>query len=163
MIYSVNIKTTEKTYKTSPKPTDLVVTKGLVYRVDVDFPTGSAGLLGVIILDGSLQVWPSTLGQWFTGDGNLISFEDIYLKESAPYRFKIFTYNEDTTNPHSVNIRIGLVSKDIFMARFLPHLSYKYFQEMLEKLQVEQANRTEEQTQAVIDNPFPWLEEISEE
>ncbi|KKN25076.1 hypothetical protein LCGC14_0888590 [marine sediment metagenome] len=157
MIYSVHITTSKDTSISSPKTTELFITKGLIYRVDIDFPSGSAGLMGVIIFDGSFQVWPSTLEQWFTGDDNLISFEDIYLKNSAPYIFKILTYNEDTIYSHSVNVRIGLVSKEIYMARFLPHLSYKFFEKMLKRLQTDQVKRVDEQKQAIIETPFPWL------
>lgn len=159
MIYSVHIKTTEKTLITNPKPTDLFITKGLVYKIELEFPSGSAGLMGVVICDGGFQVWPSTLGEWFTGDSSLISFEDTYLKESSPYKFRVFTYNEDTIYPHIVNVRIGLVSKEIFMARFLPHLSYKYFQQMIEDLQKQQQETKVKQQQAIIETPFPWLQE----
>jgi len=162
VIYSAHITTIKETLITAPKPSDLVITKGLVYKVEVEFPTGSAGLMGVIICDGGFQLWPSNLGQWFTGDGSLISFDDVYLKESAPFKFRIFTYNEDTVYPHSVNIRIGLVSKEIFMARFLPHLSYKFFEQMLENLQREQQVIKDEQQEAIIEAPFPWLKETPE-
>lgn len=163
MIYSTHITTLKETLITNPKSTELAITKGLVYKIEIEFPSGSAGLMGVIICDSSFQVWPSTLGQWFTGDGSLISFEDTYLKESSPYKFRIFTYNEDTTYPHSVNIRIGLVTKDIFMARFLPHLSYKYFQRMIEDLQKQQQETKVKQQQDIIEIPFPWLQKIIEE
>lgn len=163
MIYSVNVRTTKQTANNNPTVTELFVTKGLVYKIEIHFPSGSAGLMGVIICDGGFQVWPSTLGEWFTGDGNTISFEDVYLKESAPYKFRILTYNIDTTYPHKVNIRIGLVSKDIFMARFLPHLSYKYFQRMIEDLQKQQQETKVKQQQAIIETPFPWLQGTIEE
>jgi len=158
MIYSVNITTPKNTAINTPKATELVITKGLVYKIEIDYPSGSAGLMGVIICDGSLQVWPSSLGQWFTGDGNLISFDDIYLKESAPFILRVLTYNVDTAYKHAVNIRIGLVTKEIYMARFLPHLSSKFFKQMIETLQLEQSQRENSQRQDIIDNPFPWLQ-----
>lgn len=157
MIYSANITTLKLGDETLPKRTTLRVTKGLVYKVEVDFPPGSAGLMGVAIYDGGYQVWPSNIGQWFTGDNTKLSFDDVYLKESAPYQFIISTYNNDTAYPHLVIIRIGLVSKKVFMARFLPSLSYELFEEMLARLQVEQTGLIAEQRQAVIETPFPWL------
>lgn len=158
MIYSVSITTDKsKYYQASPKRTALKVTSGLVYKVAFDFPPGSAGLMGVCVFDGGYQVWPSTLGQWFTGDSQQITFDDTYLKETAPYQFDIFTYNNDTEHNHLLNIRIGFVSRDIFMARFLPHLTYKYFEEALSKLFAEQSKLADEQRQAIIASPFPWL------
>lgn len=139
MIYSRTISTGKVGADDNPLNTELRVTKGLVYKVELDFPPGSAGLLKVAISDGGFQVWPSTLGQYFTGDGILISFDDIYLKEAEPFEFSIYTCNEDTEYPHGVTVRIGLVSKEIFMARFLPSISYKYFEEMMLRLQAAQA------------------------
>lgn len=158
MIYSANITTPKDTLLVSPKRTPLKVTRGLVYKVEVDFPPGSAGLMGVAIFDGGFQVWPSTVGQWFTGDAIEVDFEDIYLKESAPFQFTIYTYNLDDTYEHLTIVRIGLVSKEIYMARFLPHLSYRFFEDMLGRLQIEQSKQAEQQKQDVTDNPFPWLE-----
>jgi len=139
MIYEATICTSKDTPRYGPDVNRLYVTKGLVYKIELDFPPGSAGLLGVAVYDGGFQVWPSTLGEWFTGDGILISFDDVYLKETEPYVFDIYTYNEDDTYDHSVTVRLGLVSKEIFMARFLPTVSYKYFEEMMLRLQAAQA------------------------
>lgn len=159
MIYSQTITTDGEGAFTraAPKKTILKVTRGLVYKVVFDFPPGSAGLLGVVILDGSFQVWPSTVGQWFTGDGVVIDFEDVYLKESAPFEFLVRSYNEDDIYPHLFNLRIGLVSKEIFMARYLPHLSYKYYADYIAGLAAEQEKLKQDQADEIIKTPFEWL------
>ncbi len=134
----------------------------MVYKVEFDFPPGSAGLLGCAVFDGGYQVWPSSLGRWFTGDSIVIGFDDVYLKESAPYSFNIFTYNTDDTYDHLVNVRIGLVSSEIFMARFLPSMAYKEFAEALLQIQRDQRALAEQQQQEIITNPFPWMVEKQE-
>lgn len=159
MIYSANISTVKDTAKISPLRTELRITRGLVYKVELDFPPGSAGLAGIAIFDGGFQLWPSTLGQWFTGDGIVISFDDVYLKEAAPFAFSVNTYNEDTEYPHGITVRIGLVSKDIFMARFLPHMSYKYFEQMLTRLQAAQAAAAALQEAELKKTPYQILYE----
>lgn len=163
MVYTAAITTAKGSWtKGKPLRTVLPVTKGLVYKVEFDFPPGSAGLTGIAIFDGGFQVWPSSVTNWFTGDNIVISFDDIYLKESAPYRFNILTYNDDTAYDHLVNIRIGLVSQEIFMARFVPSLSYKYFSDMLQQLAASQLIMQTKQRQEVIDKPFTWLSEDQE-
>ena len=157
MVYTIPITTGKNTSKSNPDRTILSVTKGLVYKVELDFPPGSAGLLGCAIFDGGYQVWPSSLGNWFTGDSIVIGFDDVYLKESAPFQFNIFTYNTDDTYDHLVNVRIGLVSSEIFMARFLPSMAYKDFVESLSQIQADQKVLVEQQQQEIIENPFPWL------
>lgn len=118
--------------------------------------------MGCMVSDGGFQVWPSSLGNWFTGDSIVIGFDDVYLKESAPYHFNIFTYNDDDSYDHSINIRIGLVTNEIFMARFLPSMGYKDFAEALLKIQADQTVLAEQQAQGIVKNPFPWLETTKE-
>ncbi len=157
MIYTKQITTSSAPVGLIHKVSELAITKGLVYKIDIDFPSGSAGYLGVAIFDGGFQLWPSTIGDFFTGDNTVISFDDLYLKESKPYKLRIITYNEDTGYPHLVNIRIGLVSKRVFLARFLPHYAWQDFVKMLKDLELEQAEKKEEQRQEVLVSPFPWL------
>ena len=159
MIYSMDITTAASpaTTQVKPKVTELVITKGLIYRVDITFPQGSAGLLGLAVFDGSYQVWPSTLGQWFRGDGIAINFDDVYIKNSAPFKFLIHTYNDDDTYPHIVNVRIGQVSKEIYMARFLPHMAIKFQAEVFAELQEAQRQEKAKQQDVILDNPFPFL------
>jgi hypothetical protein len=157
VIYTGRIITPANTLLTNVKKSELFVSKGLVYKIDVSFPAGSAGLLGVAIYDGTYQVWPSTGGQWFRGDGVTISFDDVYLKQDLPYKFDILTYNLDDTYAHEVDIKLGFVTSDIFMARFLPSVSYQFFSDMLTKLGVEQAALAAEQKQQIINSPFTGL------
>jgi hypothetical protein len=159
MIYQASITTLKNTASTSPKETILKVTKGLVYKIEVFYPLGSSGLLGCSVWDGSFQVWPTTLGTWFIGDGNIIAFDEVYLKEEEPFEFRIYTYNEDDTYNHYLSVRLGLVSKEIFMARFLPHLSYKYMMDVINQLAQQQAEQQQQQAEELLAAPFSWLTE----
>jgi len=157
MIYTANITTPKNTPLSTLKKTTLSVTTGLVYKVEVYFPAGSAGLMGVAIFDGLFQVWPSTVGDFFLGDNIMISFDDLYLKEAAPFDFQVYTYNVDDTYDHFVSVRLGFVSKDVFRARFLPYEAYDYFVRLLQQLQEEQAALAEGQKELLTETPFEWL------
>lgn len=157
MIYAANIKTEHPRAKTNLKHTVLRVTRGLVYKVEFYFPPGSSGLMGVAVFDGLFQLWPSNIGEFFRGSDISIDFDDLYLKEAAPYQFDIYTYNLDDAYDHTVDVRIGLVSKDVFMARFLPTKGYDYLMEMTAKLQVEQASRAAAQAELTRETPYEWL------
>jgi len=136
----------------------LKVCKGLVYKVEILFPPGCAGLLKVKIRDGGHQVWPSNEGESFATDGFTISFEDTLLKLASPYQYDIFTVNEDTLYDHSVTIRIGMVSKEIYMARFLPTIAYERMLEVLHAEQARQEDLAEKEREALIEHPFTWIE-----
>jgi hypothetical protein len=127
--------------------------------MEIRIPPGHAGLAGVWINHGGFQVWPSSLGEYFVGDDDLIAFDDIYLIEAAPFAFNIYTFNTDDTYDHSFYVRFGVVSKEIFMARYLPTLGYDYFAKLLERLREEQGARRVEQEKELLENPFPWLKQ----
>ena len=159
MIFAENITTPKDTAETSVKRTDLVVTKGLVYKVEFYFPSGSSGLMGVAVFDGLYQIWPSTVGKFFVGEDMLISYDDMYLKESPPYSFQIYTYNTDETYSHSVSVRIGLVSSDVFLARFMPTKGHDYLAELLKKMENEKNERLKVQKVTGAISPEQWLKE----
>lgn len=157
MIYSVDVTTEAIKPYADRQLTRLHVTKGLVYKVELFFPPGSHGLLHCFIMDGGYQCWPSTPGQTFTGDKILISFDDIYIKNSEPFLFDIFTYNLDDTYDHSCSIRIGMVSADIFMARFLPTIAYDLLVDKLKELEIAQLAEQERLFQEAMKQPLSWL------
>lgn len=156
MIYTANITTPSGKARTDPKITKLKVTKGLVYRVEFYFPPGSMGLMGVAVMDGSYQCWPSSPGDFFVSDNETIGFEDLLVKESAPFEFKVVTYNDDDTFEHFVSVRVGLVSKEVFLARFMPTKSYEYLADLLLRLATERKELEMLQRELISDAPLEW-------
>jgi len=159
VIYSLAISTPANTAKTALKRTGLHVTKGLIYKIEIDFPPGSAGLMGVAVFDGGYCIWPSNVTEFFTGDDTEVDFDDLYLKEAAPYVLDIYTYNTDDTYAHTVNVRLGLVSKEAYMARFMPTLAWQRFAELLEQLLAEQKAAAVVQFEEIKESPFAYLVE----
>jgi len=157
MIYVANITTSKDTEQAALKKTTIHVTKGLVYKVEFYFPSGSAGLMGVAVFDGLFQVWPSTVGEFFVGEDHVVSFDDLYLKQSSPFEFQCYTYNNDDTYQHTVSVRIGLVSKEVFQARFLPTMGQDALTKLLKQLVNKQAKMADWQKKMLPDTPFKWM------
>ena len=154
MIYSAETDTPKNTAKDDPKRTALKVTRGLVYRVEIQFPRGCAGLACCSVYDGGYSVWPSHPGDWFWGNANTIAFNDTYLKLVEPYEFNVLSYNLDDAYKHGILVRIGMVSHEVFMARFLPSYSWKYYKKMLDEMREEEERRRAEAAGA----PLGWIE-----
>lgn len=154
MIYNLDILTPPETFATEPLKTIMPVTNGLIYRVEIYFPPGPYGLLHCWINDGSYQVWPSHDGTAFRGNSLMISFDDLYLKELPPYELSVYTYNLDDTYEHSVMVRIGLVSKDVYLARFLPSIGYEDFLTRMASLSKDQEKARQEANDTTLVQPF---------
>lgn len=157
MIYTVNITTEKNRAKSNLKKTVLHVTKGLVYKVEFYFPSGSAGLMGIAVFDGLFQVWPSNVGEFFIGEDQLIAFDDLYLKEAAPFELQCYTYNTDDTHEHFVSVRIGLVSKEAFQARYMPQKSHDMFIATLAQMEAEREAMRKWQREQMPKTPFKWM------
>ena len=157
MIYMADVTTPVGATEEAPHRTVLKVTKGLVYKFHLYMPHGAMGMHYVQVYDGSFQLWPTTTGRAFRGDGIQVDWDDIYFKSSEPFEFQIRTWNTDTVYEHGVIIGVGMVSEEAFMARYLPGMSWEKMTEFLKQLQATQeAARTAEEA-AVLAAPFPWL------
>jgi len=153
MVYTKDIITPANTSKSQMIRSVIPITPGLVYRFELEFPTGPCGLLYVSVWDGGYQVWPSTPGEWFHSDGIAIGFDDCYWKDQPPYEFQIYTFNLDEDWEHWCQLRIGMVTKEEFIARFLPSYAYREALELLEKIREEQESRR----RAVIERGLSWV------
>lgn len=151
MIYQATITTDANTTAADPKETSIKVLNGLIYKVVIQIPPGPSGLVGVQIYDANYQLYPTTNGEWFTGDNIKHDFDDIYYKKAEPYFFQIKTYNTDDTYEHKVIVQIGMVSEKVFMARFVPSEQYEIIKEILNEIVQQQ----EELKAETIQNPFP--------
>jgi len=153
MIFTLDFSIPKNTPLSAPIHDVMLVSRGLIYRVEFQFPAGCAGLAYMMMADGGHQVYPSSLGEFFHTDNFTIAFDDLYLKLVSPYQFDFYGYNLDETYDHVIYCRVGMADKDEYMARFLPNLGY----EQLIKLQAEETAKQEEASVAVLKSPFPWL------
>lgn len=96
----------------SPTSQNMDMEKGEVAFVQVRFPSGPAGLLGVSIHDeaGTTQLWPGGTG-WFTGDNEVIDFDTEYklAEDGSAFRCVIKGYNSDDTYPHAALVRLWVI------------------------------------------------------
>ena len=58
MIFNRVVETPANTEITSPLRTDMKCVAGLVYQLDIYFPPGSAGLMGVQIRNQNVALYP---------------------------------------------------------------------------------------------------------
>ena len=101
--------------------------------MEVDFPPGCVGLVHVQLFDGKYQLLPASPGKTLFGDGKLLRYDDSYLKEAAPFELTLVTWNEDELWDHTIQVRIGMASSRLFMARYLPSIGWADFAEEMEK------------------------------
>lgn len=86
----------------------LRLTRGIVKRVEVVFPRGCAGLVGVRIFRGPVQVIPLNAPAWLDTDGETISINTEIDLSINPYELEVRGYNLDDTYSHTIRFRFEL-------------------------------------------------------
>ena len=138
MIYSASITYDKGKSEATLTRTILRTGSGLVWRLEVEFPPGCAGLVHIRIMDGGYQMFPASPGETFSSDGSVIGFDDLYLKSSEPFEFTIEGWNEDTAWDHNINVRLAMASSEAFMSRYMPSLQWEKFAEIMSQASLQQ-------------------------
>jgi len=149
MIYISTITTEANTAKSDAKQTIFEITSGLIWRIEVEFPAGCCGLIHVQIFDGLYQLFPATPGESLRGEGATSGYDDLYLKDAAPFELTVKTWNLDETYDHTIQVRIGMASYEAFMSRYMPSVTWDKFNELLTKVAAEQEQIKDEQIEKI--------------
>ena len=134
MDFCSTVTTPINTSADSPKETLFKLTKGLVYKIEVFFPPGPQGLVGVRILEKNVQLYPVERTEWFVGDNMTIQFEDTYYLFLPSFEWTIQSYNTDTAWEHTVQVRLGLMTEQEYVARYAPLAGHEALQGTLDNL-----------------------------
>lgn len=123
MLYQRSLTIPANTPASDPESATLKLTLGTVTRVEVEFPGGCCGLVGVRVYDKGWQIVPWTRDEWLVSDDFVPASEAPYPMPSAPYILTLFGYNTDTVNDHTVQLRVtmreGEIEEFLALDRFL--------------------------------------------
>jgi len=113
MFYEYNITYLPNIPKDMEQTSTIRLSRGIVKRVEVVFPRGCAGLVGVRIFRGSVQVIPLNYPAWLDTDGETISITSEIDLSVNPYELIVKGYNLDDTYPHTIRVRFELVTVEV--------------------------------------------------
>ena len=106
MAYTKSLTVPKDTSPTSPVPVNIPIQSMIVDRVEITFPSGCVGLVGVRFKYPSHVLFPYNSDDWFKGNGQTVIFTpNLELKE-RPLFITVEAYNIDDTYKHTVYIVI---------------------------------------------------------
>ena len=100
MQFTYDITIPANTTESAPKREITKVCYGVLKRVQIDFPWGCAGLVGIRILHYEHQLFPTNPTKWFIGNEISLVFECDYPITQGWNDFKVEGYNEDDFYSH---------------------------------------------------------------
>ena len=96
------------TTPSAPIIQELPLLRGTIYRMEVEFPAGCAGLVSVSLWREGRQLWPSNSEAGLVSDGYVIGWDEDYDISDRPLSVVIHATNMDDSYPHTVQVRIGI-------------------------------------------------------
>lgn len=105
MIYEKRLIVPKNTSESSPAETTLEVSTGVLRGIEIGFPAGCCGLVHAVIHYWERQIWPSNIDSDFSGDDEIIKFDEDYKLFDQPTAFTLKCWNEDDTFDHTVTLR----------------------------------------------------------
>lgn len=115
MIFAKTINVPATTPTATPLVTPWHLASGLIYKVEIYFPPGPCGLVGVAVQSAIHRLYPFGESEWFIGDNVTISFDDEMSFNIATKQVEIWTYNLDEKFAHSIQVRMGLISDPLII------------------------------------------------
>ena len=112
--FSFSITTDANTSKAKADRTPLLLTPGVIHRVNVRIPPGSEGLLHCHVNHGNYQIAPTRSGDWH-GDDERISYREHYDLSGGPIELTAFTWNDDDTYGHEIIIGFGVLPRWVLL------------------------------------------------
>lgn len=119
MLYFFEVSTGANTLEGASQITPLSLNRGTISKVAILFPTGSAGLLHARLRRFGRQVFPTSTGESFAGNGTLIEWLESYRLEEEPFGMDLETWNLDDTYDHKLFVAI-----EIMRGAMIPEMAY---------------------------------------
>lgn len=113
MYYDFAVLVETKHKVDSPKEEELLLTHGIIHRVEVEFPAGCRGQVYLQVLHREHQVWPTNPQGAFNGEGYTVPIDEHYKLTSEPYALKAVAWGVDCSYPHTITVRIGILPEKI--------------------------------------------------
>ena len=119
MAYALDLTIPVSTAEASPASGSIYMAACVVSRIELTFPDGCAGLVGVRFKYYTRQLWPCNPEEWFRGNGQAITFEPKARFEESPAVLYVEGYNSDDTFAHTVYVVVGVDFEGDYMDKLI--------------------------------------------
>lgn len=109
MRYQQSLTIAANTAETDAVSARMRLTVGKISAATIAFPAGCQGLVGVRVLRGGHQLWPTAIAEWFVSDDFIIHIEEGYYLTDEPLELVLQAYNVDEEYSHTITLSIDLI------------------------------------------------------
>lgn len=108
MYYEFDITVPANTAKTNPVKQELLLCKGIIHRVEIQFPIGTRALVHGRLKHHLFGQLPTNPEGDFKADGYIIPIDENLEFNAEPYKFDAEFWSEADTYDYIVTVRVGI-------------------------------------------------------
>ena len=131
MDYGKHITIAAGTAEASKTRTRFYMWAGVIHRVVVKFPSGQEGTARCTIYQGSVQLWPTYRGEFYSGDGSGEDFAEFHVLGRGLNIIDVYTWNLDATNDHTLWVSFKVMPEDVLNPQ---RTFFRRFEDFIKKL-----------------------------
>lgn len=125
---AIEADTSDKT----PLEQELSLPRGVITKVDIKFPAGCHGMVGVRLFHCEQQAIPLSSDEWVTGDDETVPTNTYLELTDEPYKLKLRACSPDTEYDHTITVRVDVQLEEVAGMAVLT----RYFKNLLDALGV---------------------------
>jgi len=108
MSYNGTLTIPAGTSQAAPAESILVLNLGIITRVRILAPSGTAGKVGFQIWHKERPIYPRNREGYFTGDGNPIVLDSEYILNEKPYSVRFVGWSPQASYDHTIYVEISM-------------------------------------------------------
>jgi hypothetical protein len=109
MLYVVEVTVPANTPESSPVEEELFVDSGVITKIEVLFPPGTAAKVWTRALIGHYQLFPRPFGAWLKGDGEKVEADMYYPVSEGGELLRIQAVSPATLYQHTIIYRFTVL------------------------------------------------------
>lgn len=125
MYYEFDITVPHSTAEGTPVNQDLLLCKGIIHRIEIQFPVGTRALVHGRLVHHLFGQLPTNPEGSFKADGYIIPIDENIDFNAEPYALKAKFWSDADTYDYIITIRVGILKDktSIFMLSVLKGLA----------------------------------------
>ena len=93
----------------SPIEKIIPITRGVIKRIDIDFPRGCSRTVGIQIYWGKTPIMPVNPDEWVKADETIVSGEFFHYIYQPPFILTAFACSPEANYEHKIRIRVNIL------------------------------------------------------
>lgn len=113
MLYEYDLVVPANTLAASPASLEMPLSRGIITKIEAQFPAGCQGVVLVVVRRALHQVWPTNPDGQLKANAYVISTPEHYELLESPYQLQAYGWSPGTTYSHTITLRFTVLLPEV--------------------------------------------------